>query len=176
MTHLQILWTEPVWDRLDVTMSVGPSFINVAQAVLSGIAVSEVAAPYTTIRVDELTTAEQVVNTVGVHIGADATYMVTPKVGAGFYVRFVSGSADVTTLGGVVSVDVGGVQTGGGSGSDSETGLTDDRSYQRPSTRRPAPIRPTAPPRGHPATAYPVGTRTPTHTARGEGRPAEAGR
>ena len=114
MTHLQILWTEPVWDRLDVTVSVGPSFINIAQAVLSGLEVSEVAAPYTTIRVDELTTAEQVVNTVGVHIGADATYMVTPKIGAGFYVRFVGGSADLTTLGDVVSVDVGGVQTGAG--------------------------------------------------------------
>ena len=114
MTHLQILWTQPVWDRLDVTFSFGPSLVEVTQGVVTGLELSEVAAPYTTIRVDAVTASEQVVNSVTGHLGVDATYMITPQIGAGLFLRHVGGSADIPTLGGDVSVDVGGVQTGGG--------------------------------------------------------------
>ena len=114
MTHLQILWTQPVWNRLDVTFSLGPSLIQVTQGVVTGIELSEVAAPYTTIRVDAVTASEQVVNSVAGHVGVDATYMITPQIGAGLFLRYVGGSAYIPTLGGDVSVDIGGVQTGGG--------------------------------------------------------------
>ena len=114
MTHLQVLWTQPVWDRLDVTIFAGPTFISASQGGLTGLSVSEVAAPYTTIRVDEVTTGEQRINTVSGHIGADATYMITPQIGAGLFVRIVGGSVDVPTLEGTRPVDVGGVQTGVG--------------------------------------------------------------
>ena len=114
MTHLQILWTQPVWDRLDVTFSFGPSFVEVTQGVVTGIELSEVAAPYTIIRVDAVTASEQVVSSVTGHLGVDATYMITPQIGAGLFLRYMGGSTDIPTLGGDVSVDVGGVQTGGG--------------------------------------------------------------
>jgi hypothetical protein len=114
MTHLQILWTQPVWDRIDVTLSAGPTFVDVTQGVLTGLDVSEVAPPYTTIRVDEVSSAEQAVTTVSGHIGVDAAYMFTPQIGAGLFIRYVGGSADIPTLGGDVSVDVGGMQSGGG--------------------------------------------------------------
>ena len=114
MTHLQILWTQPAWNRIDVTVSAGPSFVNVTQGVVTGIDLSEVASPYTTIRVDAVTAGEQVVNKVTGHVGVDATYMITPQIGAGLFLRFVGGAADLPTLGGDVSVDVGGVQTGVG--------------------------------------------------------------
>ena len=114
MTHLQILWTQPVWDRLDVTFSIGPSLVEVTQEVVTGIELSEVAPPYTTIRVDAVAASDQVVNSVTGHLGVDATYMITPQIGAGYFLRYVGGSADIPTLGGDVSVDVGGVQTGGG--------------------------------------------------------------
>ena len=42
------------------------------------------------------------------------TYMIAPQIGAGLFVRYMGGFADIPTLGGDVSVDVGGVQTGGG--------------------------------------------------------------
>ena len=114
ITHLQILWTQPVWDRLDVTLSFGPSLVEVTQGVVTGIELSEVAAPYTTIRVDAVTASEQVANSVTGHVGVDATYMIAPQIGAGLFVRYMGGFADIPTLGGDVSVDVGGVQTGGG--------------------------------------------------------------
>ena len=114
MTHLQILWTQPVWDRLDVTISFGPSLVEVTQGVVTNLELSEVAAPFTTIRVDTVTASEQVVNSVTGHVGVDATYMITPHIGAGLIVRYMGGSASIPNLGGDVSVDVGGVQTGGG--------------------------------------------------------------
>ena len=102
-----------------MTFSFGPSLVEVTQGVVTGLELSEVAAPYTTIRVDAVTASEQVVNSVTGHLGVDATYMITPQIGAGLFLRHVGGSADIPTLGGDVSVDVGGVQTGGGSGSGS---------------------------------------------------------
>ena len=114
MTHLQVLWTQPVWDRLDLTLSFGPSLVEVTQGVVTGLELSEVAAPYTSIRVEAVTASEQVVNSVAGHLGVDATYMITPQIGAGFFLRYVVGSADIPTLDGDVSVDIGGVQTGAG--------------------------------------------------------------
>ena len=114
MTHLQILWTQPVWDRLDVTVSFGPSLVEVTQGVVTGLEVSEVAAPYTTIRVDAVTASERLVTTVTGHVGVDATYMITPQIGAGWFLRYMGGSAVIPTLGGDVSVAVGRVQTGAG--------------------------------------------------------------
>ncbi|HZB25950.1 MAG TPA: hypothetical protein VE379_07450, partial [Vicinamibacterales bacterium] len=50
--------------------------------------------------------------TVGVHFGVDATYLVTPRIGAGVLVRYSVGSADLE--GATDSLTVGGFQIGGG--------------------------------------------------------------
>ena len=50
----------------------------------------------------------------GVHIGFDETFLLNDQLGVGGFFRFAGGSVDLPAGDTLVSVDVGGVQVGGG--------------------------------------------------------------
>ena len=103
--HIQATWIMPVTVDFDVAFSLGPSFFSVKQSFVSGITVPE---RTTTIASVNLTEGSE--TAAGFNIGVDGTYLVTPRIGAGAFLRYAGGSA---TIGGV-DVDAGGVQIGFG--------------------------------------------------------------
>ena len=115
--HIQAAWVLqiPNNERLRITVSGGPSFFNVTQGVVTGIRVSEAGGPpFSAVNVDQVSTADVTRNAWGAHIGADVAYMLTDYVGVGGFVRFSRATVDVSSSGSDLSLDVGGVQTGGG--------------------------------------------------------------
>ena len=106
-THLTGTWMMPVTDKIDVGFSFGPTIFQVSQDVPTSISVSE---PGPTVSSTSLTRAEK--TTVGFHAGVDATYLITPRIGAGALLRFSRGSAALE--GATEELTVGGLQFGVG--------------------------------------------------------------
>lgn len=105
--HIQATWMMPVTDVIDVAFSFGPSFFNVSQDLPAGITVTE---PAPTL--SEVTVVEESESAVGFHLGADASYFFTPRIGAGVMLRYAWGSVDFDSADD--SVGVGGLQFGVG--------------------------------------------------------------
>ena len=116
-THIQVAWVfqPPNNERLNITVSGGPSYFNVTQVVVTDIRVSEAGGPpFAAVSVDQVSTADVTRNAWGTNIGADVAYMLTDYVGVGGFVRFSRATVDVSASGSGLSLDVGGVQAGGG--------------------------------------------------------------
>jgi hypothetical protein len=101
-------WMVPVTDKVDVGLSFGPAIFNVGQD-LPVIEASDVTEPGPTIT-PRLTEVSK--TSMGIHFGADMTYLVTPRIGVGGLVRYTWASADLE--GATESLTVGGFQIGGG--------------------------------------------------------------
>ena len=114
-THIHIAWVFPIGsdERLDITVSGGPSFFSVTRGVLGDITITETGPPFSEVMVN-VGTRENTSNAWGGHVGADVTYMVTSVFGLGGFFRFATGSVDIPIASDPVPVDVGGVQAGGG--------------------------------------------------------------
>ena len=115
--HIQAAWVIRIPDneRLHITVSGGPSFFNVTQGMVTDIRVSEAGGPpFATVSVDQVSTTDVTRNAWGANIGVDVAYMLTDYVGVGGFVRFSRATVDVSSSGSDLSLDVGGVQTGGG--------------------------------------------------------------
>ena len=108
--HLSGTWMMPVTDKVDVGFAFGPTIFLVSQDLPSALDPGDISEPGPTIRQVRLTSADK--TTLGVHFGLDATYLVTPRIGAGVLVRYSVGSADLE--GATDSLTVGGFQIGGG--------------------------------------------------------------
>lgn len=106
--YLTGTWMIPVTDKVDVGLSFGPAIFNVGQDVPI-IEASDITEPGPTVtpRANEVDKT-----TMGIHFGADFTYLFTPRIGAGVLLRYTWGSADLE--GGTESLTVGGFQFGGG--------------------------------------------------------------
>lgn len=114
-THLYVAWVVPINDKLDVAVLGGPSFFSLTQGIVTGVSIREVSGPpWPQVAVDGVTTGEFKKNAIGVHVGADVSYMVTPNFGLGGFLRFAQGSIDVPSLGDERPLNVGGIQAGGG--------------------------------------------------------------
>ena len=117
-THVGAAWRFPIpqVEGLDVGVFGGPSFFNVTQGVVTNVTVSEAGGPpFASVSVSQVQTGQHRRNGVGGHVGADVTYMPTTYVGVGFLVRFAAASVDLPSAGsGTLSLDAGGIQTGGG--------------------------------------------------------------
>jgi hypothetical protein len=112
--NLMAVYFVPIAPGFDLALSIGPSFISVTQEMVSAVQVTEQGPPFTAVNT-AATTVSLEESIVGVNIGADFTYMFTPYVGGGFFMRYAGGSADFTSPSGVpISLDVGGFQIGGG--------------------------------------------------------------
>ena len=106
-THLQATWMMPVTDKIDVGLSFGPTIFSVSQEVATAITVNE---PGPSLASTTIVKAKE--TGVGINLGADVTYLVTPRFGAGVLLRYTHGSVDVP--GATDSLAVGGVQFGVG--------------------------------------------------------------
>ncbi len=110
--YIQAVWFMPLkdfWeplDKVDLAFSIGPSFIFVSQDVFGEPSVppgtQDVNANI--VRVDD--------SAVGLFAGVDATYMVTPRIGVGGFVRYHgAGGVDLAPA---EKQSTGGFQGGGG--------------------------------------------------------------
>lgn len=105
--HISAVWVWPYTDKIDIAVFAGPSIFSVNHQTVSAIDVVE-----NTSTVAGVTTAEVSETAVGVHLGADVSYMITPRYGAGVVLRYAGASVDVPGLDD--SLGVGGVQLGVG--------------------------------------------------------------
>jgi hypothetical protein len=101
--HVFVSYWWPISEKIDLAVSIGPSFIHVSQEVVSSMTVPE---PTQTVNV---TIDSESGTAVGINIGADATYMFTPRFGAGAFIRYAGGSEDLPSA---PDLKVGGFQTG----------------------------------------------------------------
>jgi Outer membrane protein beta-barrel domain len=96
-------WMMPVTDKVDVGFQFGPTIFLVSQDVPGTLQVAE---PGPTVTSAALIKDDH--TTVGIHFGVDATYLITPRYGAGVLVRYSVGSVDI--VGSSDGLTVGGFQ------------------------------------------------------------------
>lgn len=115
--HLQVLWMLPVSNKIELAAFGGPSFYSVKQG-LATISLSDIVegpAPFGTVTVRQATLITADEKKTGFNVGVDGTYRVTTMWGAGGFIRFSGTSVDLALPGGgTTTVDVGGLQMGGG--------------------------------------------------------------
>jgi hypothetical protein len=103
-THILFSYFYTVRDKIEVALSVGPSFFNVSQDFTTAtVPTGTQSLSLGTVR--ERTTA------VGANFGFNANYFVRPNYGAGIFLRYAGATADFDTFSGL---KVGGFQIGGG--------------------------------------------------------------
>ena len=105
--HLMAVWMIPVTETIDVALSAGPTIFNVTQDVPGSFTVTE---PGPTVGNINVTSPKE--TSVGINLGIDVAYMITPRFGVGGLARFTRGSVDLE--GASDSLSVGGFQIGGG--------------------------------------------------------------
>jgi hypothetical protein len=105
-THIMAVWFVPVTDRIDVSLSVGPSFISVRQDIVSTSVV-----PNT--QTLSVTSAERTATAKGANVGVDVNYLIGNRYlyGGGIFMRYAGGSVDLPEASGL---NVGGFQIGAG--------------------------------------------------------------
>ena len=103
-THLLLWYFYSVRDKIEVALSVGPSFFNVSQEFTTASVPSGTQSL-------SLGTVRERTTAVGANIGANINYYVRPNYGAGVFLRYAGATADFDTFNGL---KVGGVQLGGG--------------------------------------------------------------
>jgi hypothetical protein len=100
-------WMMPVTDKVDVGFQFGPTIFLVSQDVPGTLQVAE---PGPTVTSSSLVKDDH--TSIGVHFGVDATYLITPRFGAGLLVRYSVGSVDI--VGAEDGLTLGGFQIGFG--------------------------------------------------------------
>ena len=112
--HIQGVWRQPITTKFDLALSFGPTIFMVKQDLVSGLTLAEQGDPTTGVVLTGVQTEQVSETAVGFNVGADGTYMFNSRLGAGAFLRYTGGSADLKGTGGTVNVDVGGVQIGAG--------------------------------------------------------------
>ena len=101
--HVFATYWMPISEKMDVTVSIGPSFIHVTQDVVSSITVPEPTQNIVYTLENESGTA------VGINVGVDGNYMLTRNYGVGVFLRYAGGSEDLPHA---PDLKVGGFQIG----------------------------------------------------------------
>jgi len=116
--HLQALYVLPLNERILVTVSAGPTFFSVKQDRVSDITgLAEGGVPFNTVTISGVTKTRTSKSKTGFNVGADVAYYFTKMFGASAFFRYAATSVDLpapTTGGNSASLDVGGLQVGGG--------------------------------------------------------------
>jgi hypothetical protein len=111
--HIFGLWMFPMSEKTDLAVTFGPTIFKVKQDLVVGMDIPQPEAPpYTPVVTAR--TGRASATAVGIHLGVDYTYMLTPQFGAGGFVRYSGATADVEVGGQTASVGVGGFQLGAG--------------------------------------------------------------
>jgi len=101
--YLLLVGFVPVTDKVDVALSIGPSFTRVQQSLITSVSI-----PAGTQNVNP-TIQTQSGTAKGVNVGVDLTYMFVKQVGAGAFMRYNGGSVDLDSAPGLKA---GGFQIG----------------------------------------------------------------
>jgi hypothetical protein len=113
--HLQAFWMFPMTEKFEWGVFAGPSFYRIEQDFVDVPTVSEGPFPFGTVTITSVETLSQSERATAFTVGADGTYLITPRYGVGGFFRFSGTSVDLPVAGGgTLSVDAGGVQFGGG--------------------------------------------------------------
>lgn len=116
VVHLQFLWMLPFRQRMQLAFMAGPSFFSVTQDIatpVQGPANIIDNPPFTSVTITNIGVTEQKDSPVGFNIGVDGSYLFTPMIGVGAFVRYSGAALDFPTPGGVTrdgDPDAGGVQ------------------------------------------------------------------
>jgi hypothetical protein len=117
-THLQAVWMLPLWSRLQVAVSGGPTIFSVKHDLIfvRETAFVEGAFPYGAVTVSSVGVERQSKSAVGYNVGGDVTYLLTPRLGAGLLLRYSGASVSLQRSGQTeaTKLDVGGFQVGAG--------------------------------------------------------------
>ena len=100
-----LLWVTPLTDKIDISIGLGLSIIQLKQDVLADFTVPQPTQDVNPIVENQSGTA------IGVYAAADFIYGLTPRYGVGGFLRYAGGKAD---LGAIDETDVGGLQAGAG--------------------------------------------------------------
>ena len=111
--HIQAKWLVPVSPKILVTIFGGPSFFSVKQDIVNDFEYSE-SYPFDTATFSRAITASQSESAVGVNVGGDVAYFLTPNVGVGGSVQYSGATVQMTVPSGTTDVKAGGLQAGGG--------------------------------------------------------------
>lgn len=112
--HVYATYLIPFTEKVDFTLSAGPSFFNISQDFIRGITISETP-PFTSVTIDEVQLVSLKQNAVGFNVGVDATYRITNMFGVGGMARFTRATKDFELNDGdTAEVKAGGFQIGAG--------------------------------------------------------------
>ena len=113
--HVSAAWRIPLGARAELTLSAGPTAVNVTQQTVVQWHVAEGDPPNFDQIGLEAETGEQRRNAVGGHVGIDLLVMATRHVGFGYFVRFARATVDLPGPGETtIRANAGNVQTGAG--------------------------------------------------------------
>jgi len=92
--HFQAVWFVPFTDKVDFTISGGPSIFSVKQELIRGVTFSEIPPNFTSVTIDSVEVIELRDSAWGFNIGADMTYALTPSIGVGALIRYSHGTVE----------------------------------------------------------------------------------
>ena len=101
--YLVAVWFLPIREKIDLAISIGPSFTRVKQQLVTDIIVPAGTSNAVPVLVTQSGTAK------GLNVGIDGTYMFLKWLGAGAFIRYNGGSIDLAQVNGVKA---GGAQGG----------------------------------------------------------------
>ncbi len=112
--HPSVAWMAPASNRFRFVAFAGPSFFTITQTVVDQPTLTDTY-PYDAITLAAGSTTDIEESAVGLHVGADATWYFTSRLGAGVLARFATGTKSVSVNGGdSFDLKAGGAQIGVG--------------------------------------------------------------
>ena len=111
--HVSAAWRIPLGARAELTLSAGPTAVNVTQDTVVRWHVAETGPPDFDQIVFETETGKQRRNAVGGHVGIDLLVMAHRHIGFGYFVRFARATVDLPGPGETtIRANAGNVHTG----------------------------------------------------------------
>jgi hypothetical protein len=101
----------PVTNRIEVSLSAGPSIFRVQQEVATGVATSEVS-PFDQVTITSFSTSDRSKTAVGANGGVDITYVMTRRLGGTFFARYSGAAVNLSPGSNSVPMRAGGFQAG----------------------------------------------------------------
>ena len=112
--HVMAIYVFPMSETIDIAVFGGPSIFAVRQDLVNGATLESEQSPFFDIAIDNVTTTSTKKTGVGGNVGVDVTVMLTDMIGLGGLVRYARASVDLGPGVNPQSIDVGGLQVGGG--------------------------------------------------------------
>jgi opacity protein-like surface antigen len=91
-THLKLAYLVPVNDKAEITIFAGPSIVRLSKEIASGSLVNGT---------PQIAVETQTGTGFGAHGGLDFSYLFTPRLGGGIFVRYVRAEVDLPAASGV---------------------------------------------------------------------------